>query len=422
MISLSKAQSTVMSLVEPGAEIELDTASSLGHYLSRGLVAQIDVPPFDNSAMDGYALRSEDLSQVPRDFDVVGLRLAGRLSGRDQRLSINSGQAVRIMTGAPIPVGADCVCMVEQAMTSQDANRVTILKSLRPGENVRKQGDDLARGTTLAGPGDRLSPGLVALLVSAGCPRVTVFSHPRVGVLSTGSELVELPPGSSGQVQLGAGEIFDSNRPMIMGLLGELGLSPDDIGHVRDDLDEVIGRINQLRETYDVVVMSGGVSVGDADMVKAAISKLCGNSGYSMQVAIRPAKPLAFGSIQDDDGKTTLLFGLPGNPVSAAVSFELFVRPAILKSCGARQPFRNSLRARFAEALASPKDGKDHFIRVQLSHLDDGSWVARPSDKQGSHQLSGLGFCDGLAICPGDSNEEVINEADILVTNPRVLG
>ena len=285
MITLDQARKIILSTCRSIGVREVLVTDSLGFVLAQAPKATLNVPPFDNSAMDGYALRARDVESVPTQLKVVGTRLASGLSDEDNKLLVGPGECMRIMTGAKIPRGADSVVMIENTLASNDGSSVKILESCAPAKNVRRIGDDILEGEVLCKAGTPIGPSQLALLVSGGCAKVQVFDKPKIGVISTGSELVE--PGKP----LLAGQIYDSNRPMMLALLSEAGfstvgfsptdlspidlspadLSSIDLGCVGDNLEQLVELIYDQSCKLDVIIFTGGVSVGDADIVKEAI-------------------------------------------------------------------------------------------------------------------------------------------------------
>jgi molybdenum cofactor synthesis domain-containing protein len=423
VIPLEEAQALVL-----GASTRLEPrtfalADALGCVLAAPAVAKVDVPPFANSAMDGYALRAVDTKGAPVTLQVVGRVLAGAtLSGE-----VGPGQAARIMTGAPVPPGADAVAMIERTRAAEVASgdeRVVIEAPVEPGENVRPPGGDVRAGDEVLGSGREVGPTQLAALVSAGCSAVEVHPRPRVGVISTGDELVE--PGRP----LGPAQIYDSNRPMLLALVAEAGGRAVDLGRAADDEDALAGRIADALGRVDVLLLSGGVSVGDVDVVRIVLERLGGAATRWMQIAIRPAKPFSF-TVLSGPERPVPVFGLPGNPVSSAVSFELLVRPALRAMGGHRVTTRPRVTARAAAPLRRRPDGRTHFVRVELvsdvplaascghagAHGLARTWTARPCPGQGSHQIRSMGLADGLAVLADGDGVETGEEVEVIVTN-----
>ena len=341
--------------------------------------------------MDGFAVRSADVADAPVALAIAGTMAAGAVP----QIVVEAGQAVRIMTGAVIPPGADAVVMVELTETSADGTEVTVAQSVPAGNHIRRAGEDLTVGQTVFGPGEVLTPGHLGVLTSLGMYQVRVRPKARVGVMSTGDELVEGPQ------PLEAGQIRDSNRHTLLALLAEAGCEPVDLGSLADDEDEIAAGIRAGVEKCDALLTSGGVSMGDYDYVKKVLDEI-GDMSW-MQVAIKPAKPLAFGVVAGIP-----VFGLPGNPVSSMVSFELFARPGLRKMMGhpAGTWHRQPVMGRVAEGLRRRPDGKTHFARVRVEYAD-GEFLARSAGGQGSHQLSAMAAADALAVLPdGDGLDE----------------
>jgi molybdopterin molybdotransferase len=423
VIPLDEAQALVLSACATLPPVELPTTDALGCVLAAPACAQVDVPPFANSAMDGYALRAADVRDAPVSLDVVGRVLAGATLGGE----VGPGQAARIMTGAPLPPGADAVCMIERTRADDgraSGGRVVIEAPVEPGENVRNPGGDVRAGEVVLDAGAEVGPTQLAALVSAGCVTLTVHPRPRVGVISTGDELVD--PGCS----LGPAQIYDSNRPMLLALVAEAGCHAVDLGRSGDDEDGLATRIADALDRVDVLVLSGGVSVGDVDVVRMVLDRLGGAATHWLQIAIRPARPFSFTVLSGPD-RPVPVFGLPGNPVSSAVSFELLVRPALRVISGHRVTGRPRLVARAAAPLRRFPDGKTHFVRVQLApDLPEPSigdrgrlprrWTASPCPGQGSHQIRSMGLADGLAVLADGDGADAGEAVEVIVTNPAL--
>ncbi len=351
--------------------------------------------------MDGYALRSGDTESAPVSLRVVGTTHAG-----DEALSeLPPGSAQRIMTGAPVPNGADAVCMIELSR-ELGPGQVEITVPLNGDENIRRAGDDVAAGELCFTRGTELTPAHLGVLVSAGVPFVRAVPRARVAVLSTGDELI------TDDSPLVPGKIRDSNRPTLTARLQTDGFSPVDLGSAADETSSIASAIGIGAQRADAVVTVGGVSVGDHDFLADALRKLGASSMTSLQIAIRPAKPFAFGVVGDPG---VPVFGLPGNPVSALVSYELLVRPALRAMAGHRKIDRPLVTAFAPDGLPREHDGKTHFVRVRLRRLDDGTIEARPTGGQGSHQLRGLAEANALAVLPDGDGVPAGGRVDVLV-------
>ena len=388
MISIEDARRRILDACPPLPPRDMVLTDALGRVLAERVVAGEDVPPFANTAMDGYAVRATDTAGAPVQLEVVGTLAAG--SAPD--IEVGPGQAVRIMTGAPIPVGADAVVMVERTSSATEGS-VTIDVAASAGDHIRQAGDDIAAGQTVFEPGDELTPGHLGVLASLGFEQVRVVPPARVGVLSTGDEL------TTGPAPLRPGQIRDSNRPTLLAMLREAGCVPVDLGTVADDEPAIRKAITlglsgeEGIAGCDALVTSGGVSVGDFDYVKAVLDDLGQMSWW--QVAVKPAKPLAFGVV---GGRP--VFGLPGNPVSSMVSFELFARPALRQMMGHHRLLRPDVAAVADEPLRRRSDGKVHLVRVIATHGDDGRHHVRSSGGQGSHLLRAMSLANALAVLP----------------------
>jgi len=308
------------------------------------------------------------------------------------------GEAMRIMTGAPLPHGADAVVMVE--LTRTEGDDVFVLDSVPVGNHIRGVGDDVQAGTEVVPQGTVLTAGHLGVLAGLGRTQVKVYRRARVGVMSTGDELVE------GAQPLKPGQIRDSNRVTLLNLVAEAGCEPVDLGLIIDDEDVIRDALQVGISQCDAVLTSGGVSMGDYDFVKAVLSEL-GDFNW-MQVAIKPAKPLAFGVMGD-----TPVFGLPGNPVSSMVSFELFARPALKHMMGHTSTERPRFTAAARTDLVRTVDGKVHFQRVVAEVGSDGRWTARSAGGQGSHQLTAMAAANALAVLADGSG--VVEGDDVTI-------
>jgi molybdopterin molybdotransferase len=380
VIPLDEARGHILERISPLETGEVVLGDALGAVVAVDVIASEAVPPFANSAMDGYAVRSTDTIGAPVDLKVVGMIAAGSAPDR----AVGAGEAMRIMTGAPMPDGADAVVLVERTQTNGD--RVTIEIHVESGTSVRGVGEDVKSGDVVAAAGAVLSPGHLGVLASVGVERVVVHRRPRVGVMSTGDELVEHGP-------LARGHIRDSNRPTLLALLEQSGFDAVDLGIVADDEHAVTHALEHAVDACDAVITSGGVSMGDLDFIKVVLDRI-GDMRW-MQIAIKPAKPLAFGTV----GRVPV-FGLPGNPVSSMVSYELFARPALRRMAGHTQLERLHVTATAADGLRRIADGKVHLVRVVATQAEDGSWAVRSAGGQGSHQLTAMAAANALAILP----------------------
>lgn len=377
LLSEAETLSRILSALPAPAQTEtIPLDAALHRRCARALHATIALPGFDNSMMDGYALRAE---ASPGELELIGTQPAGR----DLGLRIEQpDQAVRVFTGAPIPAGADAVIMQED--TRLDGHRLVCLETVQPGENIRPRGSDLCAGQLCLQAGDLLTPARIALLASQGRAHVEVFHAPRIAVLTTGDELV--PPGPAA---LHPGQLFNSNAPMLAALLRAQGLTAAASIHVEDALPATTSALAKLAAEHDVILVSGGASVGERDFVRPALTAL-GLPPQLWRIRVKPGKPFLFAHRQDP--RPLFVFGLPGNPVSAFITFHLFVRPALLKLGGAPQRELSPLRqpAILTQNLDNPGD-RPLYLRGQLR---DGRFF--PSAQQRSDALFALSQANAL--------------------------
>ena len=390
-------------------EVRAD-ADALGRVLAGDVVARVDLPPWDSSAMDGYAVRNADLAGLaPADGapDATPAPVAGtgRLpvvdvvpAGDPRDLTLLPGAAVRIMTGAPVPTGADTVVPVERTDAGREV--VTVLEPVATGANVRRRGEDVAAGTVVLRAGEVLTAARLALAAATGHATLQVHARPRVLVVSTGSELVApgtLAPGTLAEGTLAAGQalphgaIFESNSVQLAALARAAGAEVT-VRTVPDDVPALRALLTDPHLAADVVVTSGGVSVGEFDVVRDALAEHL----ELVHVRMQPGRPQAAGTLPSG----AVVVGLPGNPVSSYVSFEVFVRPLLRHLAGATPAPRRRVRAALAAPLTSPA-GREQYVRVALT-WPDGLPVATPVGGRGSHLLGALAASDGLAVVPAD--------------------
>ena len=373
----------VLSVVQPLAPLELSLLDAHGCILAEDVVAKGPVPSFDNASMDGYAVRVADLATVPVTLPVTGDVAAGPASP----LRVQPGLCVRIMTGAVLPAGADAVVPVE--WTDGGVAQVRIDRRPDAGAYVRRAGEDVVAGEVVLTDGSHLGSAQVGLAAAVGRSRLLVRPRPRVVVVSTGSELVE--PGAP----LAAGQIPDSNSMALTAAAVEAGAIAYRVGIVTDDPRRLLATLEDQLVRADVLITSGGVSVGAYDVVKEVLSRI-GTVGFH-KVAMQPGMPQGFGTIGPE---STPVFGLPGNPVSALVSFEAFVRPALRRMLGAQVIERPRISARTTAELRSPV-GKRSFLRVWVE-VRDGARVVSPVSGPGSHLIAGMARANALAVVPED--------------------
>ena len=384
MLSLEEAvERSIAAAPLLGSEI-VPLADAGGRFVVSALKAGMSLPGFDNSAMDGYAARSADLNgattESPIELSCIGVIPAGV----DPVDTIDEGTCMRIFTGSPIPKGADAVIMQEDcSSTPGDDNTVRCNDSIKPWENIRLKGEDVREGDPLITAGTRITAGTIGLLAATGHDSVEVGLMPKVGLLSTGSELVE-PPG-----ELQPGKIYESNRDMLVSLVANANGLPTPYPIVPDMLEDTVTALEQAFADNDVVLTSGGVSVGDHDHLKPAIERLGGSLDF-WKVAVKPGKPFVLGQV---DGKP--VFGMPGNPVSALVTYLLMVRPALLNMQGAAEWRLAKRPGCLVDELANKGDRR-HFVRVTI----DDHGLVRSVGGQRSHMLGSLAKANGLVDLP----------------------
>jgi molybdenum cofactor synthesis domain-containing protein len=356
-----------------------------GLVLGAPVDAGHDLPPFPNSAMDGFAVRAADLASIPTELEVLEDVPAGSVPQR----SVDPGTAVKIMTGAPMPDGADTVVKVEdtEPVPSDAGARVRILAATPLGMAVRRAGGDIEAGSRVVESGVRLGPAHLAVLAAVGEAWPKVHRRPVVGIMSTGDEVV-----APETAVLGPGKIRDTNRSLLRRMLDELGATTIDFGIVPDDTAALRSALGHAAHECDVVVTSGGVSMGEYDLVKHVLTEL-GTVDF-WKVAMKPAKPFAFGVLDQAP-----FFGLPGNPVSVAVAFEQFLRPALLEMMGADRLFRPRIMAVTDDDLQTDPE-KTVFLRVSVAYEPASGWRATLSGGQDSNVLSALAAADAFAVIP----------------------
>ncbi len=415
-LGVDEALALVMA-ARPAAE-RVPLADALGRVLAADVRAGWDVPPWSNAAMDGYAVRAADAAgarpDAPARLRVVGDVPAGRRWGE----TLGVGEAVRIATGAPVPAGADAVVRVED--TDADGPGAVLVRDGRDARgadasgggarrNVRPAGEDLRAGAVAARAGTAVTPGVVGLLAAAGAAGVDVVRRPRVAIVASGDELVGLDDAGSPARARAGDAIVNANAPALAALVRAAGGEPADLGIAPDTPEGVRARIAAARDAgCDVVLTTGGVSVGPRDLVRPAVEALGGTLGF-WRVRMRPGGPLAFGTLPArgdaaPGGGALPWVGLPGNPVSTAVTFAVFVRPLLRALAGDARPFRRVLRAVLAEPVrvAAPLT---HFLRATLATDGEGALVARLTGPQGSGLLSSVAAADALVVVPAGVRE-----------------
>jgi molybdopterin molybdotransferase len=389
LLRLDDMERLIGERVTPVAEIErVPLHGARGRVVADDVKAPVDLPPFDNSAVDGYAVRHADLRP---DGDTT-LPVAGRLTaGAKESLSLRPGEAIRIFTGAVMPKGADTVFMQEDVTVEGD--RVTVPKGLMLGANRRLAGEDVPAGGIVLSAGTVLEAQHVALAAALGLTELAVRRRLKVAIFSTGDEVVE--PGSS----RGAAAIFDSNRILLAELLERLGAIVTDLGILADNPDKLSAKLHQSAAGHDLIVTSGGVSTGEADFVRKAVESI--GTLVFWRVAIKPGRPVALGVIPSGAGHSAVFVGLPGNPVAVFVTFVRVVKPLLRRLSGARQDKVVPLPVRAAFAYRKKKDRRE-YVRVALRHAADGEVEAVKHPQDGAGILTSLTQTDGLLEFPED--------------------
>jgi molybdopterin molybdotransferase len=406
MKSVDQHRADVLSGVEPLSPLEMQLLDAQSCTLESDVATSWDLPPFDNSSMDGYAVRLSDVAGASETTPVTLPVVGDIAAGSSRALALAQGQTARIMTGAPVPAGADAVVPVE--WTDGGIATVRIDRAPKAGQYVRRAGEDAPAGTVVLPAGTRLGPAQLGLLGAVGLDRVLVRPRPRVVVLSTGNELVE--PGTA----LTPGRIPDSNSFMLAAAARECGAMSYRVGFVSDDPRVLMDTLEDQLIRADLVITTGGVSVGAYDVVKEALSRL-GTVTFD-RVAMQPGMPQGHGTIGPD---RTPIFTLPGNPVSAYVSFEVFVRPVLRRMLGVEPLDRPVVRAVLTSSVESP-EGKRQFLRARLD-VEDGRYVARPVGGAGSHLLVGLAQANAFVVVPEEVTHVASGEAVSVMVLERRL-
>jgi molybdopterin molybdotransferase len=397
MLTVEEALEEVLSRTRVLEPESVDVTEALSRVLAEPVVSRREVPPWPNSSMDGYAIRAGDTLGGAARLRVVTHIAAGALPAR----AIGSGEAARIFTGAPLPDGADAV--VPQEDVEVDGDHVRVGATIARDAFVRPRGEDVRAGDRVLEPGRRLGPAEIGLLATLGHSPVRVHRRPRVAILSTGNELADLGE------EPGPGQIPNSNSYSLMAQAREAGAIPVNLGIARDELSAIERRVQSARQA-DVLLSSAGVSVGEFDLVREALTR-SGAELHLWQVSMRPGKPITFGSL----GRT-LVFGLPGNPVSAMVTFELFVRPALLRMGGSAVLQRPRLSARARSRIDNPGSRRG-YLRVRLSRRGEG-FDAELTGEQGSGILRSMALADGLAVVAPDATVNPGEPLEVIVLRP----
>ena len=386
MIPLEEAQSYVLERISQLSNETLGIDSACSYVTAEAVISSELVPPFDNTAVDGYAVKAFETNGAS-EGNGVELEVIGSIAaGTQPDFELQGGQSAKIMTGAPLPKGADAVVMVEWTNAGDEGGVVRVNRSVKKGDHIRKSGEDLQPGDRVIGEGTLLTPAHIGLLAGIGVYQISVVRRPVIGVFSTGDELVE------GSQALQPGQIRDSNRFSLLALLEREGFETVDLGLIPDNKEAIERTVREGVKRCDALLTTGGVSMGDYDYVKVVLEEI-GDMRW-MQIAIKPAKPFAFGLVQG-----VPVFGLPGNPVSSMVSYLLLAKPALHKMMGCENVFPDYLVGVAADDFRRRFDGKVHFVRAFLTQEKHQALI-NPVGKQGSHQLSGMAAADTLAVVP----------------------
>jgi molybdopterin molybdotransferase len=387
MISVDEALEKILSFIKPLGYEKVSILEGLGRVIAEDIHAPRDIPPLDNSAMDGYAVKWDDIKNATKDNPVRLKVIEDLPAGLISKKTVENGCAIRIMTGAPIPKGADTVVQSED--TISEGSFVQILNAPPFGDNIRKAGEDVKRGDKVISKGDLLRPQELGMLASLGRAFIYVYQRPLVAILCTGDELVDVDEN------LEEGKIISSNSYTLAAQVKECGAIPIQLGIAKDRKEDIENKLSQGIRA-DVIITSAGVSVGDYDFVKDALKNL-GMEMVFWKVAMKPGRPTTFGKIGEKP-----VFGLPGNPVSSMVSFEQFIRPSLLKMMGHKQIFRPIIDAILKEDIKK-KPGRRHFIRGIIT-CENGTYFVTTTGPQGSGILRSMVKANGLIIVPEDTS------------------
>jgi molybdopterin molybdotransferase len=422
MISVEEARARILDVIPLLPAETKPLAGALGQVLAEDVTSPLTIPPLDNTAMDGYAVRAADTTGASEDAPVT-LRVVGEVAaGYIYQGEVQAGTAVRIMTGAPIPRGADAVVPFEETDEPPGRNfgsfakgrdSVGVFKAALPGANLRYAGEDVQRGSMVLRAGTELRAAQIGVLASLGKAEIRVYKRPVVAIISTGDELLELGQPHS------EGKIYDANSYSVAALAEEAGATARRLGIARDTVEALTAKIHEALAYADLLVTTAGVSRGDYDVVKDVLQRE-GQVGF-WTVRMRPGKPLAFGTFTAPDGRVVPHIGLPGNPVSSMVTFELFGRPAVYKMSGRKGWERPTLRVTVEDRVEN-SDGR-RFLARAIVRRQEGRYVASLTGPQGSGILTSMALANALVVCPEDvAALEPGEEADAMLLGPIVRG
>jgi molybdopterin molybdotransferase len=396
MLDYEEAINLMLNEISELEEIELNISNSLGYVTSRKVIAKTDLPPFDNSAVDGYAVKSEDVAEASKD-NPVKLKIVGKIAAGDHAdFEIKNGEAAKIMTGAMLPKGGDAVCMIE--FTKENNGYVEIYTKVKKWENVRFRGEEIKEGEIALEEKTLITPSVIGLLAKLGYNNVFVYRKPNVAIIVTGKELIN--PGN----ELEKGKIWDANGFSLQASLKLDGFECKNLGLVGDDKNLFESLVKDAVKNFDVILVSGGTSEGEEDFVREVFNEI-GARKVFWKVAIKPGKPIFFGKLN-----RTLLFALPGNPASAMVCYYEFVRPALLKMSGRKNIFLPRRKARLIGEIKR-KPGRLEFIRA-FAFWENGEYNVKPTGIQESHALKS--FAEANCFIVIDKNKEICKENEIV--------
>jgi molybdopterin molybdotransferase len=408
LLTVEQALQAVLSACAPCPSHDVAVTSAAGCALAHDVKAEICLPAFDNSAVDGYAVRSGDIAFASDKNPIVLPLLLVQAAG-SAPASLPDGGCARVLTGGPVPDGADTIVMQEDV--TLEGSAILFSAPSEPGQHIRYRATDIAAGDVILRAGQRLGAAEIAALTAVGCAKVPVTRLPKVAVVTTGDEVKPLLEGSS----LPPGSIYNSNAPLIAHLLAEAGIPAGEHVHLPDDLEQTTAAFQRLAASgYDAIVCAGGVSVGDRDFVKPAIE--AAGKLAMWRVALKPGKPLAFGNVG-----STLFFGLPGNPASVLVTFELFVRPALLKLAGQSSWTRPIVTAELCDPITHDP-GRREYVRAMV-RWEEGRCRVETTGAQGSGRLQSLCGANALVIVPEDSQGYAAGDSvQVLLMTERLVG
>ena len=390
MISFDDALATVLASTEPLGTTQIGIEQSAGYFLAESILAPNPLPRFDNSAVDGYAVFADDTNGATRSSP-VSLQVMGSISaGEKSAVPLRHGCTFKIFTGGQIPAGVNAVIMREQV---SEGESIAITQPAAPGMNIRRAGEEFQVGDHVLSAQCRITPAVIGLLAQLGCSSCTVYRKPSVALVITGSELI-----STGGT-LRSSQVYDSNSPSLTAALQAAGITDFSAQRIADSPEPLRQCLEQALASHDVVITVGGVSMGDHDYVRDVCASL-GIRQMFWQVAMKPGKPNYFGVFASNSGQQKLVFGLPGNPVSALVSFLLFVKPALRKMMGEQYASPELIPARLSKEIRKER-GKLEFARGRLK-MENGNWSVEPVGRQGSHMLGGMAEANCLIHCPAD--------------------